>query len=125
MIALGLILASSIISFDTTKCDPLELSKRFECVKKTYDTSDNKLNQIYQELLKFYDSDYEGIGEPRAKLLKQAQRDWIKFRDSSCNFENPQGMGSGGEGYGVQYLTCQLKKTTERINYMSSYIPKN
>ncbi|MFQ2471347.1 lysozyme inhibitor LprI family protein [Aeromonas caviae] len=26
------------------------------------------------------------MGEPRAKYLKLAQRDWIKFRDSSCNF---------------------------------------
>lgn len=125
MIMLGLILVSSITAFDVTKCDTLELSERFECVKKTYNKSDSELNRIYKELLKFYDSDYEGIGEPRTKLLKQAQRDWIKFRDSSCNFENPQGMGSGGEGYGVQYLTCQLKKTTGRINYMSSYIPKN
>ncbi|MFQ2456532.1 lysozyme inhibitor LprI family protein [Aeromonas sp. 25-248] len=26
------------------------------------------------------------MGEPRTKYLKLAQRDWIKFRDSSCNF---------------------------------------
>lgn len=121
---LSYFLASSIATFDVNQCKNLSLSERFTCVEKKYNESDAELNKVYKDLYSYLQSDYEGVGEPRTKSLKIAQRDWIKFRDSSCDFENPQGMGSGGEGFGVKYLTCQLKKTIDRINCLSGFSPE-
>lgn len=123
MIILAYIFSSSIAMFDVSQCDKLELTERFKCVESIYDKSDAELNKVYKNLYSFLQNDYEGIGEPRTKYLKLTQRDWIKFRDSSCDFENPQGMGSGGEGFGIEYLTCQLKKTIDRIDYLNKYLP--
>jgi hypothetical protein len=30
-------------------------------------------------------------------------------------------MGSGGEGFGIEYLTCQLRKTVDRIDYLNKF----
>ncbi|HHW4403914.1 lysozyme inhibitor LprI family protein [Aeromonas hydrophila] len=124
MIMLGYFFASSIAMFDARQCENLDLTAKFKCVETLYNKSDAELNKVYKNLFSYLQNDYEGIGEPRTKYLKLAQRDWIKFRDSSCNFENPQGMSSGGEGFGVEYLTCQLKKTVDRIDYLNGFLPE-
>ncbi|MGL5813247.1 MAG: lysozyme inhibitor LprI family protein [Aeromonas sp.] len=121
MIILGCFFASSIAMFDVRQCDKFDLIARFKCVDSLYKESDAELNKVYKDIFSYLQNDYEGVGEPRTKYLKLAQRDWIKFRDSSCNFENPQGMGSGGEGFGVEYLTCQLEKIIDRIDYLNKF----
>jgi uncharacterized protein YecT (DUF1311 family) len=46
-----------------------------------FNQSDKKLNLVYKQLVK-------KLSAEEKSLLVQAQRDWIKFRDSHCAFES-------------------------------------
>ncbi|KAF2335101.1 lysozyme inhibitor LprI family protein [Flavobacterium daemonense] len=68
--------------------------------------ADNKLNQVYQNLMKKLD-------EKEKNLLIAAQKNWIKFRDSKCDFEKQQ--YDGGSIQPSIYYTCLAECTEDRI----------
>ncbi len=69
--------------------------------------ADTKLNQVYKNLVKKLD-------EKEKKLLITAQKNWIQFRDSKCNFEKQQ--YEGGSIQPLIYYTCLTECTEDRIN---------
>ena len=54
------------------------------------------------------------------KLLIKAQKDWIKFRDSHCEFEILE--FDGGSIQPLIKYTCLQDKTEERIEDLNSAI---
>ncbi len=52
--------------------------------KTEYETVDKELNQVYQKLLQDYKSDSVFI-----RNMKEAQRQWVKFRDSQVKMKYP------------------------------------
>ncbi|HEY1195070.1 lysozyme inhibitor LprI family protein [Flavobacterium sp.] len=70
-----------------------------------YKKADNELNLVYKKLMK-------QLSEKEKKLLIVAQKDWIKFRDSKCNFEQKE--YEGGTIQPVIYYACLMECTNKR-----------
>ena len=49
-------------------------------------------------------------------MLKNAQRDWIKFRDDECLYQNVQ--NEGGSIYPLVYNGCLTTLTKARIKQL-------
>ena len=76
-----------------------------DCLSKARDSSDAKLNSLYQSIHKKLDvSD--------ARRLTETQRLWIKYRDANCSAE--RALYDGGTGAFPAYLGCLEAMTRER-----------
>lgn len=65
------------------------------------------------------DAEMKSLGsaaEPAAPVLKQAQRDWIAFRDSSCKFQSIRYQG--GTAGGPAAATCLMQMTGEQALHL-------
>ncbi|BCL35563.1 lysozyme inhibitor LprI family protein [Nostoc sp. MS1] len=83
------------------------------CSQLAYENADKKLNQAYKQLL-------PKLKRPRQQKLIAAQQAWIKFRDTSCEFER-----SGYEGGSIApsvYLNCLEKLTKQRTQQLQEYL---
>lgn len=80
-----------------------EVSKKFEKV-------DTKLNQIYKKLINILDKNDK-------ILLTEAQRNWIKFRDSHCKFEISE--NEGGSIQPLIYSHCLIECTEIRVKELN------
>ena len=52
--------------------------------KSEYEKTDKELNQVYQKILQDYKSDTVFV-----KSMKEAQRQWVKFRDAQVKMKYP------------------------------------
>jgi uncharacterized protein YecT (DUF1311 family) len=68
-----------------------------------YQKADAELNAVYKEIIK-------DASEKQKKLLVQAQKDWIKFRDSKCAYE--ASIYEGGSMQPMVRYSC-LEETTK------------
>ena len=83
-----------------------------DCVSAETQRQDARLNQIYKSL-------GDGLSPARKAHLLDAQRAWIKFRDTNCRFYlDPQG------GTVAQLLAadCVLRLTAERAQELESFV---
>lgn len=67
-------------------------------------TSDEKLNQLYQEILRRLPA------EEQPKLRK-AQRAWITFRDLDCKW-----------AFGAEQLDCMIDRTENRLRELDQTV---
>jgi uncharacterized protein YecT (DUF1311 family) len=84
-----------------------------ECARLSYQNTDKKLNQVYQQLL-------PKLQGSRQQKLIAAQQAWIKFRDSSCQFETSR--YEGGSIAPTIYLACLEKITKQRTQQLQEYL---
>ncbi|RVT72734.1 DUF1311 domain-containing protein [Flavobacterium sufflavum] len=71
-----------------------------------YKKADAELNKVYKQLM--------AILDPNEKpLLIQAEKDWVKYRDSHCKFDTSQ--YEGGSIQPLIYSTCLEELTRKRI----------
>ncbi|MEH2072028.1 MAG: lysozyme inhibitor LprI family protein [Nostoc sp.] len=84
-----------------------------ECSRLSYQNADKKLNAVYQQLLPKLD-------RTRKQKLIAAQQAWIKFRDSSCEFEESQ--YEGGTIAPTIYFGCLENTTKERTQQLQQYL---
>lgn len=71
-----------------------------------YKKADAQLNKVYKQLVAILD-------KKEKPLLIQAEKDWVKFRDSHCKF-----VASQYEGGSIQpliYSSCLEELTKKRI----------
>ena len=73
--------------------------------------ADTELNKVYKQLLKV-------LNENEKSLLIKAQKNWLKFRDSHCNFVTAQYVG--GSIMPLIYSTCLEDCTKNRIRDLKS-----
>jgi uncharacterized protein YecT (DUF1311 family) len=71
-----------------------------------YKKADAELNKVYKQLMLILDKDEK-------PLLIQAEKDWVKFRDSHCKFEASQ--YEGGSIQPLIYSSCLEELTKKRI----------
>nr|WP_315158340.1 lysozyme inhibitor LprI family protein [uncultured Flavobacterium sp.] len=71
-----------------------------------YKKADAQLNKVYKQLMSILD-------KKEKPLLIQAEKDWMKFRDSHCKFEASQ--YEGGSIQPLIYSTCLEELTKKRI----------
>jgi len=95
-----LLLCFSNSSFAQTQ---LEMN---ETANTNYKKADAQLNKVYKQLMSIIDKNEK-------LLLIQAERDWVKFRDSHCKFEASQ--YEGGSMKPLVYSTCLEAVTRKRI----------
>ncbi len=79
----------------------------------SYKKADTELNKVYQKVLKI-------LSESEKTLFIKAQKDWLKFRDSHCNFEIEQ--YKGGSIQPLIFYNCLEEKTRQRINDLNSIL---
>ena len=87
-----------------------------ECLDKVFKSRDRDLNDAYQALLKELrpsmagdTTDYAGA----RKELAEAQRAWVRFRDSDC--AGKYKFWEQGSIRGIVYATCRIEHTEQRI----------
>ncbi|WP_193194253.1 lysozyme inhibitor LprI family protein [Nostoc sp. MG11] len=83
------------------------------CTQLFYQNTDKKLNQVYQQLL-------PKLERSRRQKLTTAQQAWIKFRDTSCEFEKSR--YEGGSIIPTVYFTCLEKTTKQRTQQLQEYL---
>lgn len=86
-----------------------------ECGKLTLAQKDKELNAVYQKLIKSLapadKTDTTNYAEVK-KHLVEAQRNWLKFRDSDCNGQLT--LNESGTIRGAVYLGCLTERTEQR-----------
>jgi len=80
-----------------------------QCAAADYARADAELNRAYKQAM-------AGLDEHSQLLLKNAQRDWIKFRDDECLYQNVQ--NEGGSIYPLVYNGCLTALTKDRTKQL-------
>jgi uncharacterized protein YecT (DUF1311 family) len=88
----------------------LEMNKTADA---KYKKADAELNKVYKQLISILDQNEK-------QLLIQAEKDWVKFRDSSCKFDASQ--YEGGSIKPLIYSTCLEELTRKRISEIKASI---
>jgi uncharacterized protein YecT (DUF1311 family) len=87
------------------------------CLARAADKADAALNQAYKDLLAAVRADGKEMGQaPDTQLgdLKDAQKQWIAYRDANCTFEDS--LAFGGTATGGNYSSCLCALSYQRIN---------
>ncbi|PJJ07079.1 uncharacterized protein YecT (DUF1311 family) [Flavobacterium sp. 1] len=77
-----------------------------ETADTNYKKADAELNKVYKQLIAILDQNEK-------PLLIQAEKDWVRFRDSHCKFDASQ--YEGGSIKPLVYSTCLEELTRKRI----------
>ena len=97
------------------------------CAQREAQTADKKLNNTYQILQRRLAQDLRQGGTAQINYAKQryqklinAQNAWIKFRDTSCEYE--RSAYEGGSIAPTIYYGCITKSTARRTADLQEYI---
>ncbi|MCA2701203.1 MAG: lysozyme inhibitor LprI family protein [Microcystis sp. M179S2] len=93
--------------------NPQTQSQMNICASIAYQNADRKLNQVYRQLL-------PKLSAARKQKLITAQQAWIKFRDSSCEFE--RSAYEGGSIAPMIYGFCLADVTEQRTKDLRRYL---
>jgi uncharacterized protein YecT (DUF1311 family) len=93
--------------------NPQTQSEMNICASIAYQNADRKLNQVYRQLL-------PKLSAARKQKLITAQQAWIKFRDSSCEFE--RSAYEGGSIAPMIYGNCLANVTEQRTKDLRRYL---
>ena len=93
--------------------NPQTQSEMNICASIAYQNADRKLNQVYRQLL-------PKLSASRKQKLISAQQAWIKFRDSSCEFE--RSAYEGGSMAPMIYGFCLAAVTEQRTKDLQRYL---
>ena len=83
-----------------------------DCHEKRYIRANNRLEELYQLIMQKADVE-------TARQLRQAQRDWITFRDSNCMARSESYRG--GTAYAMMHLACMAELTEARIKELLAF----
>jgi len=93
--------------------NPQTQSEMNICASIAYQNADRKLNQVYRQLL-------PKLSASRKQKLISAQQAWIKFRDSSCEFE--RSAYERGSLAPMIYGFCLANVTEQRTKDLRRYL---
>ena len=77
--------------------------------------ANTRLDAVYKPLMGKLDADGQ-------KVLKEAERSWIKWRDDEAMLIARVGGAIGGSGMRVDFANAQLKLINQRIEALSEYL---
>ncbi|WP_348812927.1 lysozyme inhibitor LprI family protein [Flavobacterium maritimum] len=75
--------------------------------------ADAELNKVYKQVMKI-------LNEKEKKLMIKAQKDWLTFRDSHCEFEIEQ--YDGGSMQPLIHSNCLTERTNDRIEDLKAIL---
>lgn len=104
LVSLSVTLFAPLAANAAGECDKYTTSyDKTYCFAKLFLASDKELNDAYKNLQAL-------IKDPVKQQLKLTQRDWIKYRNSSCSSQ------------GMIDVDCNYKVNRERIEYLNDRI---
>jgi len=86
-----------------------------ECARRDAVAADTKLNLVYQQIT-------PKLAEPQRQRLSDAQLAWIKFRDTTCEYERGEWDNGTGAPYG--YSSCMTRVTQQRTEDLERYLQR-
>ncbi|MDZ5698544.1 lysozyme inhibitor LprI family protein [Chelativorans sp. M5D2P16] len=113
----AIVLAAPAFAFAQDKCyDNAESQAAMtECADAAFKKSDKSLNRLYKQIEARLSDDAD-----TKKLLVQAQRDWIKFRDAECSFQTAG--ATGGSIMPMLVAQCMDDLTQSRVKDFEVYL---
>jgi uncharacterized protein YecT (DUF1311 family) len=116
LLAAALVLALPPFAFAQGNCDDAkDQATMNECFDAAFKKSDKKLNELYKQIETRLKDDAD-----TEKLLVQAQRDWVKFRDAECRFQTAG--AAGGSIIPTLIATCMDSLTQSRVKDLEGYL---
>jgi uncharacterized protein YecT (DUF1311 family) len=85
------------------------------CADAASKKSDKELNELYKQIEARLNDDAD-----TRKLLVQAQRDWVKFRDAECSFQTAE--AAGGSMMPMLTAQCMDGLTQSRVKAFEGYL---
>ncbi|AJO79726.1 MULTISPECIES: lysozyme inhibitor LprI family protein [Pseudomonas] len=86
-----------------------------QCAAKQHEAADKELNRLYQRITQRLKDNPQG-----QRLLVDAQRAWLAFRDTECKFA-ASGV-AGGSVYPLIYSNCTTDLTKARVEAFKTYL---
>jgi uncharacterized protein YecT (DUF1311 family) len=113
----AMVLAMPAFAFAQDKCydDAKDQAALNECADAAFKKSDKKLNELYRQIETRLKDDADA-----KKLLIQAQRDWVKFRDAECSFQTAE--AAGGSMMPMLIAQCMDGQTQSRVKDFEGYL---
>jgi uncharacterized protein YecT (DUF1311 family) len=112
--AVALALPTAALAKD--KCaDAQDQATMNQCADVAFKQSDKKLNELYKNIETRLADDAD-----TRKLLVQAQRDWVRFRDAECDFQTSG--AAGGSILPMLVAQCRDGLTQSRIKDFEGYL---
>ncbi|MGH7003576.1 MAG: lysozyme inhibitor LprI family protein, partial [Alphaproteobacteria bacterium] len=117
ILTLAMTMAMPALAFAQDKCydEAKDQPALNACADAAFKKSDKKLNELYQQIETRLNDDAD-----TKKLLVQAQRDWVKFRDAECNFQTAE--AAGGSMMAMLAAQCTDGLTQSRIKNFEAYL---
>ncbi|UUP18233.1 lysozyme inhibitor LprI family protein [Nitratireductor thuwali] len=119
MLAAAILLAMPTLAFaqaNMSECVEAEdQAAMSECAGAVFEESDKELNKLYKQIELRLSDDPD-----TKKLLVQAQRDWVKFRDAECSFQTAG--AAGGSIVPALDAMCMDDLTQSRIKDFEGYL---
>lgn len=88
-------------------------SKMRTCENARYDIAQRELNSVYQNLLR-------GLDETQRERLRQAQRAWLRFRDTNAEFQ--ASLVQGGTSAPLIKVGTLTEMTNERASELKKVL---
>ena len=86
----------------------------FDCLGDELDRQNARSNDSYKKLM-------SKLSPNRKKMLREAQRAWIKFRETNCDFYfDPD----GGSAARVAASHCSVTTTPARVKELKDLLPE-
>ena len=89
----------------------------FVCASGVYEQSDKLLNNQYKSLISYLE---EKNKVQYRDILRKAQRLWIQFRNTDCDFSMPKPK-EPDDLYRWERASCMAKKTLIRLKELEDY----
>lgn len=111
------VLTMPAFAFAQDKCyDEAETQAALnECADAAFKEADKKLNDLYKQIEARLSDDAD-----TRKLLVQAQRDWLRFRDAECGFQTA--AAAGGSMMPMLVAQCMEGLTQSRVKDFEGYL---
>lgn len=103
------IIAFIFIGFNGIAQTQIEMNKD---ASDYYEVADKKMTKIYKEVM-------SNLNPEDKKLLLDAQRNWVKYKESHC--KSVKNGFKKGSIQTLTYYTCLLEATEERIKQLQKY----
>jgi uncharacterized protein YecT (DUF1311 family) len=86
-----------------------------QCANASYQKADAALNGVYKQIVRRLKDD-----AATTKLLVQAQKAWIGYRDAECTFATS--ASAGGSIYPMEFSICLEAQTKKRTDDLRVYL---
>ncbi|MBG6211053.1 uncharacterized protein YecT (DUF1311 family) [Labrenzia sp. EL_126] len=109
--------AQTLKTCDTRKqCDDMSGAEAKECYGRLLKVEDDRLNNTFKLLIKKIQSTGYTDPDKIEAELRSSQRQWIKYRDSYCNYRFS--TAEGGTLGGLLKLDCSCTLTRDKADHL-------